>query len=91
MKRVFLTLNIAREHSCTYTARVLAGQVEVTSFQTTSVADAICETATEGFGVVAFHVWYGGICVGTTLADDIRTDPEGIAQRLMALHGQFKS
>ena len=38
-----------------------------------------------------FHVWFEHVCAGTVSASNMRIDPEGLAQRLMALHGQFKS
>ena len=42
---MFLILNIDQERSCLYTARVVAGNVEVTDFRTSSVADAIRDTS----------------------------------------------
>jgi len=87
---MFLTLNIDRDESCLYTARVLDGHVEVTDFQANSVASAIRETAQEGFGAIAFHIWYGGISIGTTPVFHMLNEPGVLADRLMSLHGSIR-
>jgi hypothetical protein len=69
----------------------MEGTVEVADFQTSSVADAIREAAEAEFGAAAFHVWYGGICIGTTPTHNMLLDAEALASRLMVLHGELHS
>lgn len=86
---MFLTLYVDQEESCLYTARVMAGTVEVADFQASSVADAIRAVAEAEFGATAFHVWCGGIGIGTTPTHTMLQDAEALASRLMALHGEL--
>lgn len=36
-----------------------------------------------------YHVWFEHICAGINPMSNLRIDPEGIAQRLMSLHGSL--
>ncbi|MES2611499.1 MAG: hypothetical protein V4679_14730, partial [Pseudomonadota bacterium] len=70
----------------------MEGREELGTFDTISIGAAIREAAGHALpDLSGYHVWYEHVCAGTCTPSNMRIDPEGLAQRLMALHGQFKS
>lgn len=89
---MLLSLHIVKLGPGHYRAHVMDGREEVGEFETVSIGAALRQAGdTPMPGLSGFHVWYEHVCAGTTSASNMRIDPEGLAQRLMALHGQFKS
>lgn len=89
---MLLSLHITKVDPGHYRARVLDGREEVGEFDAMSIGAAIRECAQQPMpGLSGFHVWYEHVCAGTVSPSTMRIDPEGLAQRLMALHGAFKT
>jgi hypothetical protein len=89
---MLLTLHISKIEPGNYRVLILDGREELDQWDAPNVATAIRDCSQDEMpDLLGFHIWYGHVCLGTTAVSDMRIDPEGLAQRLMALHGQFKS
>ncbi|KJA11284.1 hypothetical protein RP29_06040 [Acidovorax temperans] len=89
---MLLTLHISKFEPGNYRVYVLDGRDELDEWWAPNVGAAIRECGyAEMPDLLGFHIWYEHVCVGTTAISDMRNDPEGIAQRLMALYAQFMS
>ena len=88
---MILTLHISKIEPGNYRVAVLDGREEMDEWGAPTIGAAIrqCGQA-EMPDLSGFHIWYEHVCVGTTSMSNMRIDPDGIAQRLMALHGAFK-
>lgn len=90
-----LSLHIVKVEPGHYRAHVMDGREELGTFDSMSISAAIREAGERAdpalSGLSGYHVWYEHVCAGTCTPSNMRIDPEGLAQRLMALHGQFKS
>ena len=87
---MLLTLHISKIEPRIYRVVVLDGREELDQWEAPNVATAIRDCSQDQTpDLLGFHIWYGHVCLGTTGMSDVRADPESIAQRLMALHGQF--
>ncbi|MBO9680924.1 MAG: hypothetical protein J7556_22080 [Acidovorax sp.] len=88
---MILTLRITKIDPGHYRAEVLDGREELGEFDAPGIGAAIRQCAQgEMPDLSGFHIWYEHVCAGTVSVPNMRIDPEGIAQRLMALHGSIK-
>ncbi|AFU45438.1 hypothetical protein C380_08680 [Acidovorax sp. KKS102] len=88
---VILTLKIDKIEPGNYRARVLEGREELDEFGANGIAAAIRQCSQAQMpDLSGFHIWYEHVCAGTIPMSNMRIDPEGIAQRLMTLHGALK-
>ena len=88
---MILTLHITKIDPGHYRAEVLDGREELGEFDAPGIGAAIRQCAQgEMPDLSGFHIWYEHVCAGTVSVPNMRIDPEGIAQRLMALHGSIK-
>lgn len=89
---VILTLHISKIEPGNYRVAVMDGREELEEWGAPSIGDSIrqCGQA-EMPDLSGFHIWYEHVCAGTVSMSNMRIDPEGLAQRLLSLHGQFKS
>lgn len=89
---MLLSLHMIKIEPGHYRAHVMDGREELGTFDTISISAAIREAGNQALpDLSGYHVWYEHVCAGTCTPSNMRIDPEGLAQRLMALHGQFKS
>ncbi|CAN7703041.1 hypothetical protein LJR066_005701 [Acidovorax sp. LjRoot66] len=89
---MLLTLHIIKIESGDYRAHVMEGAQHLGDYEASSIREAILLAAENPLPDLAgFHLWYEHVCAGSVSASNMRIDPEGLAQRLMALHGQFKT
>lgn len=86
---MILTLNIRKAGSGIYEAHIENRGTEVDEFVTSTIADAIREAASRGYGARGCHIWYGGICIGTTTLTAMRHDAETLALKLLSVASQF--
>ena len=88
---MLLTLHISKIKPGNYRVAVLDGREEMDEWGVPNIAAAIrqCSQA-EMSDLSGFHIWYEHVCVGTTTMSNMRIDPDGIAQRLMSLHGAVR-
>lgn len=88
---MILTLHISKIEPGNYRVVVLDGREELDQWGAPNIGAAIrqCGQA-EMPDLSGFHVWYEHVCVGTTSMSNMRIDPDGIAQRLMSLHGAVR-
>lgn len=92
MRTMLLTLHIIKIESGDYRAHVMEGAQHLGDYEASSIREAILLAAENPLPDLAgFHLWYEHVCAGSVSASNMRIDPEGLAQRLMALHGQFKT
>ena len=83
-------LHIDKQEPGLYTCRVLDGRSEIAEFEASTIGHAI-RAAADGFPqAIAFHIWYGHVSIGTTMALNMQHDPETLALRLLALHSQVR-
>lgn len=88
---MILTLKIDKIEPGNYRARVLDGREELDEFGAPGIGAAIRQCAQAQMpDLSGFHIWIEHVCAGTVSMSSMRIDPEGIAQRLMALHGSIK-
>jgi hypothetical protein len=89
---MLLSLHIIKIEPGHYRAHVMDGREELGTIDTVSIGAAVREAGGHALpDLSGYHVWYEHVCAGTCTPSNMRIDPEGLAQRLMALHGQFKS
>ncbi|MDP4077037.1 hypothetical protein [Acidovorax sp. A1169] len=89
---MLLSLHIIKIEPGHYRAHVMVGREELGTIDTVSIGAAIREAGGQALpDLSGYHVWHAHVCAGTCTPSNMRIDPEGLAQRLMALHGQFKS
>lgn len=88
---MLLTLHIIKLERGTYRAHVMEGGEHLGDYDAPRIAEAILLAAENPLPDLAgFHLWYEHVCAGSVSAGDMRSDPEGLADRLMALHNKFK-
>jgi len=89
---MLLSLHIVKLGPSHYRAHVMDGREEGGEIETMSIGAAIRQAGDIPLpGLSGYHVWYEHVCAGTCTPSNMRIDPDGLDQRLMALHGQFKS
>ena len=88
---MILTLRIDKIEPGNYRAQVFDGREELGEFGAPGIAAAIRQCAGQPMpDLSGYHVWYEHVCAGTIPMSNMRIDPDGIAQRLMALHGAVR-
>ena len=88
---MILTLRISKIEPGNYRAQVLEGREELDEFGVPGIGAAIRQCGQAQMpDLSGFHIWYEHVCAGTVPMSNMRIDPEGIAQRLMSLHGTVK-
>lgn len=88
---MILTLHISKIEPGRYRAAVLDGREELDEWGASGIGDAIRQCGQAQMpDLSGMHIWYEHVCAGTISMANMRIDPEGIAQRLMALHGSIK-
>lgn len=92
LRSMILTLRILKSHSNRYRTKVCKGNREVICFESGTIGMAIREAAAHTFpDLEGFEVWFEHVCAGTLLPSNMRSDPEGLAQRLITLHSTCES
>lgn len=88
---MILTLRIDKIETGNYRAQVFDGREELGEFGAPGIAAAIRQCAGQPMpDLSGYHVWYGHVCAGTIPMSNMRIDPDGIAERLMSLHGSVR-
>jgi len=88
---MILTLQISKIEPGHYHAAVLNGRSEMDEWEASGIGEAIRQCAQAKMPELSgFHIWYEHVCAGTVPLQNMRIDPEGIAQRLMTLHGSIR-
>jgi hypothetical protein len=84
------TLHIEKQEPGLYLCRVLEGRAEVAEYDCPTIGSSIREAAQAYPDAIAWHIWYGHVCIGTTMRLNMIHDPETLALKAMALHGQVR-
>lgn len=89
---MLFTLHIIKLEPGQYRAHVMEGHAHLGDCEADSISAAIQLMAENPLPETAgFHIWYEGVCAGTTPVADMRSDPKGLAERLVALHSRFRA
>lgn len=89
---MLLTMYIVKVDSNRFQTHVIRDEgSELAAFESPSISMALRKVASHALpDLSGFHIWYEHVCAGTTLPTTMRSDPEGLAHRLIAMHAMFK-
>lgn len=82
---MLMTLNIDKDIPGHYTARFSDGSNLIGSTSHNRISEAIAEYGNNPpfADTIAFHVWYGGISIGTIGIHEMKNKAEDLAQELV--------
>ncbi len=82
---MLMTLNIHKDISGHYTARFSVGSNLIGSTSHNRISEAIAEYGNKPplEEIIAFHIWYGVISIGTIGIYEMKTKAEDLAQELV--------
>lgn len=87
---MLLTLHLSKIQSGLYQANVVDGTVEVDVFESADISEAIRGAAATSYGADGFHVWYHHVCAGTCSLEEMGSQSEQLAARLVERCAAFR-